>query len=310
MENQKSEPRDLASATVISPQTIHCAIQAPDVEFREWLEDAPVCEALAAYHIIHCGTVSAVPPYRFVRTRARATELLVCLEGAGRFLLDGSWVDFGPSMAALMPQFSAAGYEASGPGPWRLAWVCYLHQPGEAPLTTSSSPVLAEFDGVALLHALNGLRHECNTTRDDAHMHSWAGLIHKLVLRFAQPANAGDRFAALWEKVAQAPDRDWALDDLARESGCCREVLRKRCQQELGRSPMQHVTYIRLQRAASLLSTTNEKVESIAAAVGYEDPYTFSAMFKRWTGVPPSEFRDRAKLENAVRMTPTALCAS
>ena len=64
----------------------------------------------------------------------------------------------------------------------------------------------------------------------------------------------------------------------------------------LGRSPGQHVIYLRMKRAAELLVTTPGKVEAISAAVGYETPFAFSATFKRWLGCSPSEYRaNRAK---------------
>jgi transcriptional regulator GlxA family with amidase domain len=42
------------------------------------------------------------------------------------------------------------------------------------------------------------------------------------------------------------------------------ENFRKLCQKALGRSPMKHLTYLRMRKAAELLTITNEKVETIA----------------------------------------------
>jgi AraC-like DNA-binding protein len=55
---------------------------------------------------------------------------------------------------------------------------------------------------------------------------------------------------------------------------------------------MQHLTFLRMQRAAELLFSTDEKVARIAEQVGYSDPFAFSVAFKKWTGCPPSEFRE------------------
>jgi len=54
---------------------------------------------------------------------------------------------------------------------------------------------------------------------------------------------------------------------------------------------MQHLTFLRMKQARHLLSTTDEKVEVIARAVGYESPFTFSNTFKKWVGWRPSELR-------------------
>ena len=57
---------------------------------------------------------------------------------------------------------------------------------------------------------------------------------------------------------------------------------------------MQQVTHLRLQHAAELLAWADYKVEYIAAVVGYQNPYAFSATFKKWSGCPPTEYRLRS----------------
>jgi transcriptional regulator GlxA family with amidase domain len=54
---------------------------------------------------------------------------------------------------------------------------------------------------------------------------------------------------------------------------------------------MQHLTFLRLQRARHLLATTSEKVDGIARAVGFKNTFSFSNTFKSWIGIRPSEYR-------------------
>lgn len=56
---------------------------------------------------------------------------------------------------------------------------------------------------------------------------------------------------------------------------------------------MQQLTNLRVQHAAQQLATSNAKVETIAEAAGYRNPFAFSNVFKKVTGVRPSEFRAR-----------------
>ncbi len=97
----------------------------------------------------------------------------------------------------------------------------------------------------------------------------------------------------LWEKVAARLQDPWSLERLAEDMHCSGELLRRRCHALLGRSPGQHVIYLRMRRAAELLVTTPEKIESIALAVGYQNPFVFSTMFRRWLGSSPSDYRAR-----------------
>jgi len=70
------------------------------------------------------------------------------------------------------------------------------------------------------------------------------------------------------------------------------EHLRRMCKKQLGRSPVQQLTFLRMQRACELLATTEEKVDTIAHQVGYSSGAHFSNAFTKWVGVRPSEYRE------------------
>ncbi|MES2571676.1 MAG: helix-turn-helix transcriptional regulator, partial [Verrucomicrobiota bacterium] len=93
------------------------------------------------------------------------------------------------------------------------------------------------------------------------------------------------------EYVAARLGEPWSLDRLAQHSHLSTEHLRRLCRRELGRSPMHHVIFLRMQLAAKLLATTSDKIETIADAVGYENPFVFSTTFKKWVGWRPSDYR-------------------
>jgi AraC-like DNA-binding protein len=69
--------------------------------------------------------------------------------------------------------------------------------------------------------------------------------------------------------------------------------LQRLCQRELGRSPRQQLIWLRMRRAAELLMVHDAKIKSIAAQVGYENPFVFSSTFKRVMGWSPSEYPGR-----------------
>lgn len=62
-----------------------------------------------------------------------------------------------------------------------------------------------------------------------------------------------------------------------------------------GESPRRYLENLRIERAARMLLDGDAAVAVVAAAVGYEDPYHFSRVFKRVKGRPPSEFRRLAR---------------
>jgi transcriptional regulator GlxA family with amidase domain len=68
-------------------------------------------------------------------------------------------------------------------------------------------------------------------------------------------------------------------------------TMLRRFGEQTGQSPLAYLQAARVRRAAHLLETTDRTVASIAAAIGYRDPGTFSAMFARHTGRRPSDYR-------------------
>ncbi len=126
-----------------------------------------------------------------------------------------------------------------------------------------------------------------------AAIHHWVELIQTYVLRFAQPWHVDDRLWQVWEKVAGNLSEEWTLSRLAHEAHLSGEHLRRLCHQQLGRSPMHQVIYLRMRKAAELLTSTGDKVETIAGTVGYQNPFVFSTTFKKWIGWRPSEHRTK-----------------
>lgn len=62
-----------------------------------------------------------------------------------------------------------------------------------------------------------------------------------------------------------------------------------------GRAPMDYFTRLRMEEARRLLDTTTASVKEVAAALGYDDPFYFSRVFKSVNQLAPSNYRMKAK---------------
>jgi len=258
---------------------------------RDWLRDAPVCPLLGQHHIAHVGVLEARAPFEISRPDQSGTYLLACLSGSGLVRADGQWKQVSASQACLLPPFVTNAMKASGKEPWKFCWVRYRESRESSPIISAGSPVLGSYAPMPLFSAIQGLHAECVDGNLPANQHLWVELIHSYVLKFAQPHQSDPRLWKLWRAVEESLAHAWTVDELAARACVCREHLRRLCQVELGRSPMQHVTFLRMQRARDLLSTTNLKVESITREIGYQSSNTFSNTFKKWVGWRPSEHR-------------------
>ncbi|MBR6155503.1 MAG: helix-turn-helix transcriptional regulator, partial [Lachnospiraceae bacterium] len=60
-----------------------------------------------------------------------------------------------------------------------------------------------------------------------------------------------------------------------------------------GQSFTKYLTDHRIKVAMNLLNTSKKRSSEIAEMVGYPDPHYFSSVFKKQTGMTPSQYRDR-----------------
>lgn len=79
------------------------------------------------------------------------------------------------------------------------------------------------------------------------------------------------------------------LDDWASIAGMARRTLTRTFRQETGMGLATWRQQVRLMAALSMLST-GRSITSVAYDVGYESPSSFTAMFHRVLGVPPSSY--------------------
>ena len=93
--------------------------------------------------------------------------------------------------------------------------------------------------------------------------------------------------------VEQEYASDLSLDDIARRVASSRRQL-QRAYAEIGHTTFrEHLTRVRMQRAAELLSYRRLTVREVARRVGYRQPAQFAKAFRRHQGLAPSVFRSR-----------------
>jgi AraC-like DNA-binding protein len=107
-------------------------------------------------------------------------------------------------------------------------------------------------------------------------------------------ANADPVVGRVLRLMHGEPDTPWTLAQLAAAAGVSRALLARRFHELVGKSPIAFLRSWRMALAADLLVEREATVTSVARAVGYDSPFTFSAAFKRAHGVSPTAYRERA----------------
>lgn len=78
--------------------------------------------------------------------------------------------------------------------------------------------------------------------------------------------------------------------DLEQIAGLSRNYIIVQFKRQFGLTPMQYLTWVRIQKARELALQTGLSISEIAGRVGYADVHTFGKMFKKKTGTSLSQF--------------------
>ncbi len=79
-------------------------------------------------------------------------------------------------------------------------------------------------------------------------------------------------------------------DFLAGLCGISTVYFRKSFESAYGTAPIKYLHNLRIKKAKNILLSDYQSIEQVADSVGYASVYHFSKMFKKYTGVSPSEY--------------------
>lgn len=130
----------------------------------------------------------------------------------------------------------------------------------------------------------------------------YAGRLLELLLRRAgdesygdpiQPGSAHETFERCRRYLRSHAARLMSIDEAANECAVSAAYLVRLFKQFSRESAYAFLLRLKMDLAADRLLLAGSTVKSAGAAVGYEDPYHFSRVFKRLHGVSPKAYRER-----------------
>jgi AraC family transcriptional regulator len=110
-------------------------------------------------------------------------------------------------------------------------------------------------------------------------------------LQSASPSLPGYKLRQIKEWMAEHVAEDFNLAQLAAEAGLSRFHFQRLFKSAVGVSPSRYHISLRLSEARRLLRETKKSIVDIALEVGYANPSHFAQLFRRETGLSPSDYR-------------------
>ena len=248
---------------------------------------------LATRGILQAGVSTTPPPLR-IDGKSQADVLwMVCFNRPAMVSVRGAWQPYDAGTACLLKNPAAINIDPGDDSDWGYAFVSYTGSPGNLTPERFNGSLSRPWQAGGLVQAIRGLHAEASGGNSPALVHHWVELIHGYVIGFSCTSKMDERVARAWRVISANFKRDWSVDDMATAAMMSSEHFRRLCLKDLGCSPMKHLTKLRVEKAAELLSSTDSKIEAICEEVGYEYRSTFSNVFTKVLGVRPSAYRER-----------------
>lgn len=102
-----------------------------------------------------------------------------------------------------------------------------------------------------------------------------------------------DKIRVIEQLLQNRYDQDISMEEVAAEHAMSPRNLLRRFKAATGHLPGEYLQLLRISVARQLLERGRTPVHQVATAVGYEDSTYFRSIFKRHTGMTPSEYRHR-----------------
>lgn len=98
--------------------------------------------------------------------------------------------------------------------------------------------------------------------------------------------------------IREQVHRQVTVQDLLRAVPVNRRYLERKFKQHLGRSPLQEIRRVRLEKAKQLLSETDLSMPAIARRSGFPNAARLANVFHAGTGMTPSQYRKAFRLQD------------
>ncbi|GLR69142.1 AraC family transcriptional regulator [Agaribacter marinus] len=101
------------------------------------------------------------------------------------------------------------------------------------------------------------------------------------------------RIWQLQQALEQRLHYNWTVDAMSNIANYSPPHLHRLFQQNFGKSPLQYLIHLRMERAKYLLTQSNWSIEQIGEQVGYSDVFNFSKRFKKSVSLAPGQYRKK-----------------
>ena len=230
--------------------------------------------------------------------------LFYCVQGKGYYTLDGHTFTLNPNQYVIVPATDKPlVYWSDTEDPWSIYWVHFTSDALQA--FNRAYHIVPEQGPQYIPHNEKGIRiweemYE-NLSRGyspENLMNTNLCLYHLIAtFVFSQQQNqnsSSPEKAIIRETIDYMKnnlDKTIRIEDFADLNKYSVSHFSKLFRLTTGMSPIEYFIHLKMQKACQLLYTEDSRVKQIAALLGYDYPYYFSRLFKKYMNTSPETYR-------------------
>ena len=230
--------------------------------------------------------------------------LFYCVQGKGYYTLDGHTFTLNPNQYVIVPATDKPlVYWSDTEDPWSIYWVHFTSDALQA--FNRAYHIVPEQGPQYIPHNEKGIRiweemYE-NLSRGyspENLMNTNLCLYHLIAtFVFSQQQNqnsSSPEKAIIRETIDYMKNnlnKTIRIEDFADLNKYSVSHFSKLFRLTTGMSPIEYFIHLKMQKACQLLYTEDSRVKQIAALLGYDDPYYFSRLFKKYMNTSPETYR-------------------
>ncbi|SDD83483.1 transcriptional regulator, AraC family [Mucilaginibacter pineti] len=246
--------------------------------------------------------------YRERRKGCEDNILIYCLQGKGHYILDNKRYEVNPNQFIILPATDKyMRYWADQEDPWTIYWV---HYTGDNINLVNKSLNLSITDGPTnipftekALEIWQNIYQTLEMGYSIENLCSASFCLYHLVAIFLFPQrhiqndkeDNGDIITKTINNMRSNLIKKLTVEDMAAQHNLSVSHFSNLFRKATGMPPIDYFIHLKMQKACQLLYANADKIKAVAGELGYDDPYYFSRIFKKYIGSSPEQYRVSAK---------------
>lgn len=272
---------------------------------KVWSDAIKRDEILSKLYITHIGYFpKASNHYRDRRKGCKDNIFFYCLHGTGYCLLDNKKFVIRPNQFIIIPATEKSiRYWADSNDPWTIYWIHYTGKDLEMlnqslNINLLDGPVDTPFNDKAI-EIWENIYENLEMGYSKENLLNASFCLYHFLTTFIYPEKhiipkEQSKENIITKTILYMRDnlhKKLSVDDMSSLQGLSSSHFSNLFKKSSGMPPIDYFIHLKMQKACQLLNHKDSRIHIVALSLGYEDPYYFSRLFKKFIGMSPELYK-------------------